>query len=115
LPELSFIYGKETLLFLNAELKWEFSKKEKRVKRLYKQLVLGFILILVIPALDHRLGWSHVPVYIVILGDILLIVGYYLVFLVLKVNSFASITIEVATDQKVISTGPYGMVRHPCI
>jgi len=75
--------------------------------------VLGAISIAVILALDKRFGWSHVPLYIVILGAILLIIGYYLVFLVFKVNSFASITVELATDQKVISTGPYGVVRHP--
>jgi protein-S-isoprenylcysteine O-methyltransferase Ste14 len=88
-------------------------EKEKGEKIVQIIAVLGSILIAVIPALDYHFGWSHVPLYIVILGAILLIIGYYLVFLVFKVNSFASTTIEVATDQKVISTGPYGEVRHP--
>ncbi|HZY25268.1 MAG TPA: isoprenylcysteine carboxylmethyltransferase family protein [Bacteroidales bacterium] len=88
-------------------------EKEKGEKIVQIIAVLGSILIAVIPALDYCFGWSHVPLYIVILGAILLIIGYYLVFLVFKVNSFASTTIEVATDQKVISTGPYGVVRHP--
>jgi protein-S-isoprenylcysteine O-methyltransferase Ste14 len=88
-------------------------EKEKGEKIVQIIAVLGSILIAVIPALDYRFGWSHVPLYIVILGAILLIIGYYIVFLTFKVNSFASTTIEVATDQKVISTGLYGIVRHP--
>jgi protein-S-isoprenylcysteine O-methyltransferase Ste14 len=41
------------------------------------------------------------------------IAGLYLYFLVLKENTFASATIEITTDQKVITTGPYSLVRHP--
>jgi protein-S-isoprenylcysteine O-methyltransferase Ste14 len=88
-------------------------EKEKGEKIVQIIAVLGSISILLIPALDHRFGWSHAPLYIVVLGDILLIVGYYIVFLAFKVNSFASTTIEIATDQKVISTGVYSIVRHP--
>jgi protein-S-isoprenylcysteine O-methyltransferase Ste14 len=39
--------------------------------------------------------------------------GFYLIFLVFKENTFASSTIEIATGQRVISTGPYAVVRHP--
>src|SRR5262249_1769536 len=74
---------------------------------------LGFIGLLVVPALDHRFGWSAVPLPIVILGDVLVVIGFYLVFLVYKENTYTSATIEVAEDQKVISTGPYALVRHP--
>jgi len=49
----------------------------------------------------------------VIVGDILVMLGYFIIFLVLKENSFAAATIEVAPDQKVISTGPYAIIRHP--
>jgi protein-S-isoprenylcysteine O-methyltransferase Ste14 len=74
---------------------------------------VGFIGLLVVPALDHRFGWSAVPLAIVILGNILVLVGLYLVFLVYKENTYTSATIEVAQNQKVISTGPYALVRHP--
>jgi protein-S-isoprenylcysteine O-methyltransferase Ste14 len=74
---------------------------------------LGFIAVLVVPALDHRFGWSTVPVWGVVLGDILVAIGFYLIFLVYRANTFTSATIEVAADQKVISTGPYAIVRHP--
>ncbi len=88
-------------------------EKEKTQKIIQVFASLLFILILVIPSLDHRFGWSHVPVYIIIVGDILVVLGFYIVFLVFRENTFASATIEITTDQKVISTGPYGVVRHP--
>jgi protein-S-isoprenylcysteine O-methyltransferase Ste14 len=88
-------------------------EKEKTQKFIQGFAYIGFILILVIPALDHRFSWSNVPYFIVILGDILVIAGLYLYFLVLKENTFASTTIEITTDQKVITTGPYSLVRHP--
>ena len=74
---------------------------------------IGFIALLVVPALDYRFAWSTVPLPGVLVGDALVAVGFYLIFLVYRENTFTSATIEVATDQKVISTGPYAIVRHP--
>lgn len=74
---------------------------------------IGFIGLLVVPALDHRFGWSMVPLPVVTGGDALVTIGFYLIFLVYRENTFTSATIEVAEDQKVISTGPYALVRHP--
>jgi protein-S-isoprenylcysteine O-methyltransferase Ste14 len=74
---------------------------------------VAFIALFVVSALDHRFGWSTVPPYLVALGDVLIVLGFYLVFLVFKENSFASGTIEIGADQCVISTGPYALVRHP--
>ena len=74
---------------------------------------LGFIALLVVPALDHRFGWSAVPVWGVVLGEALVAIGFYFIFLVYRENSFTAATIEVATGQKVIATGPYAVVRHP--
>jgi protein-S-isoprenylcysteine O-methyltransferase Ste14 len=72
-----------------------------------------FIAIFVVSVLDHRFGWSTVPPSLTALGDLLIVIGFYLVFLVFKENSFASGTIEVGAEQKVIATGPYALVRHP--
>jgi protein-S-isoprenylcysteine O-methyltransferase Ste14 len=74
---------------------------------------LGFIALLVVPALDYRYGWSAVPTWGVLFGDMMVAVGFYFIFLVYKVNTFTSATIEIAEDQRVISTGPYVIVRHP--
>jgi len=51
--------------------------------------------------------------FIIVLGDILVVLGYFFIFLVLKENSFAASTIKLSPGQKVISTGPYSKVRHP--
>jgi protein-S-isoprenylcysteine O-methyltransferase Ste14 len=74
---------------------------------------LGFIALLVVPALDHRFGWTAVPVWVVGLGDALVAIGFYFIFLVYRENSFTAATIEVAAGQTVITTGPYAIVRHP--
>ncbi len=74
---------------------------------------IGFISLLIVPGLDYRFKWSTVPTYIVIAGDALTVVGFYIVFLVYKENSFASATVKVVKGQKVITTGPYAIVRHP--
>jgi len=73
----------------------------------------AFLALLAVPALDHRLGWSHVPLPVVVAGDVLVGVGFLAVFLVFRKNSYASAVIEVGAEQKVIDTGPYALVRHP--
>lgn len=74
---------------------------------------VAFIALFAVSALDHRFAWSSMPPYLTALGDILIVLGFYLVFLVFKENTFASGTIEVGAEQKVIATGPYALVRHP--
>jgi protein-S-isoprenylcysteine O-methyltransferase Ste14 len=74
---------------------------------------IGFAALLVVPALDHRFGWSTVPLGVVVAGYVLVAVGFYLITRVYRENPFTSATIEVAENQKVISTGPYAIVRHP--
>lgn len=73
----------------------------------------GFIALLVVPALDFRFGWSAIPLTGVILGNVLFVVGFGFIGRVYRENTFTSATIEVAKEQRVISTGPYAIVRHP--
>ena len=88
--------------------------EQERIQNIIQALAgLAFIAIFIVSALDHRFGWSTVPAYVTALGDVLVIFGFYLVFLVFKENTFASGTIEVVAEQGVISTGPYALVRHP--
>jgi protein-S-isoprenylcysteine O-methyltransferase Ste14 len=89
------------------------AEKEQRQKLIMLFMSLGFLALLVVPALDHRLQWSHVPRSGVILGDVFFVVGWLIIFFVFRENSFTSATIEVANGQNVISTGPYAIVRHP--
>lgn len=73
----------------------------------------AFMAMVVLSALDHRLGWSSVSPYAVFAGDSLVAIGFIIVFRVFRENSYTSGTIEVAAEQKVVSTGPYALVRHP--
>jgi protein-S-isoprenylcysteine O-methyltransferase Ste14 len=74
---------------------------------------LGFIATLVVSGLDHRFGWSQVSTACVIGGDALIVIGYVIIFFVFRANTFASSTIGVEKEQRVISSGPYAVVRHP--
>jgi protein-S-isoprenylcysteine O-methyltransferase Ste14 len=74
---------------------------------------IGFIALLVVSAFDRRFEWSAMPGVCVISADVLIAIGFYLIFLVYRENTFTSATIEIAENQKVISTGPYTIVRHP--
>ncbi len=84
-----------------------------RQKLIQAAATVAFIALIVVPALDHRFGWSPVPLPITVLGDSLVALGFLLVFLVFRENSFASALIETASGQRVIETGPYALVRHP--
>lgn len=75
--------------------------------------IVAVVAVLVLSALDHRFGWSNVPIPVVALGNILVAVGLGLAQLVVIQNNFAAATITVEADQKVVSTGLYGLVRHP--
>lgn len=74
---------------------------------------IGFIGLLVVPGLDVRYHWSAVPTWAVVLGDVLFVVGFGFVGRVYRENTFGAATIQVAKGQRVISTGPYAVVRHP--
>ena len=89
------------------------AEKEKRQKLV--QLLASFVFMgtLILPSLDHRFSLSTVPLTVVAAGDLLMALGFLIVFLVFKENTFTAATIAVTPDQKVVSTGPYAVVRHP--
>lgn len=89
------------------------AEKETTQKIIMLFASIGFIELLLVPALDYRFRWSRVPPAIAIAGDILVAFGFYFIFLVYRENTYTSATIEVAENQTVVSTGPYGLVRHP--
>jgi protein-S-isoprenylcysteine O-methyltransferase Ste14 len=89
------------------------SETERSQKVIHSLVNLAFLAAEVVPALDHRLGWSSVPIYFVVTGDGLVALGMLIIFFVFRENTFTASTIQVAEDQKVISTGVYALVRHP--
>jgi len=90
-----------------------FAEKEPAQRIIMFLTSVGFIALLVEPAFDRRFGWSDLPAYFVVAGDLLILFGWLGIYFVFRENSFASATIESAADQRVISTGPYAWVRHP--
>jgi protein-S-isoprenylcysteine O-methyltransferase Ste14 len=89
------------------------AENEKRQKLIQLLASLLFIASMILPSLDHRFSWSTVPLPVVVAGDVLTGVGFLIVFIVFKENTFTAATIAVALGQKVVSTGPYAVVRHP--
>jgi protein-S-isoprenylcysteine O-methyltransferase Ste14 len=89
------------------------AEKERSQKIIQSITATGFIAMLVVPALDHRFGWSPVPTYVSLAGDALVALGFLITFFVYRENTFASATIEIAPEQRVISTGLYARLRHP--
>ncbi len=86
----------------------------QRTQQILQSLAsLFFIGLFIVPGLDYRFGWSYVPPIISLLADALVALGLFFVFLVFRENSYTRGTIEVSAEQKVISTGPYAIVRHP--
>ena len=104
------------LMLFNPELlRKRLQAKEKQAEQKSVVLYSGlmFICIFVIAGLDFRYGWSHMPSWLIVAGCLMLIVSYVGFGEVLRENAFLSRTIEVQQGQQVVSTGLYGIVRHP--
>jgi protein-S-isoprenylcysteine O-methyltransferase Ste14 len=90
-----------------------FKEKEKKQKKIVRLFRLPFILGFLIPGFDHRFNWSEISPALVIIANFMVFLGYLWVFLVFRENTYTSRIVEVEEGQKVISTGPYSIVRHP--
>jgi protein-S-isoprenylcysteine O-methyltransferase Ste14 len=90
-----------------------FAEGERSQKIIMTITSIGFIALLVVPGFDRRFGWSEMPDAVAIIGDMLLLAGWLGILAVFRANSYAAATIQVASGQKVVSTGPYAIVRHP--
>jgi protein-S-isoprenylcysteine O-methyltransferase Ste14 len=109
---ITVIYlGKNDPALLERRLRHkEKVEKQKKIVQFFRlPSILGFL----IPGFDYRFNWSEVPFTLVIVANIMVFLGYLWVFLVFKENSYTSRIVEVEKGQKVISTGPYSIVRHP--
>ena len=88
-------------------------EKEKTQQGVIALSGLMFPIGFVLSALDFRFGWSSVPLWLVIVASVLFLVGYGMYAEVMRENAYLSRTVEVQENQTVISTGLYGIVRHP--
>lgn len=89
------------------------AERQARQRVIQSMAALAFIASFVVPGLDQRFGWSTIPAAASIVADGVVVLGFWIVFRVFRVNTFTAATINVAQEQQVISTGPYGVVRHP--
>jgi protein-S-isoprenylcysteine O-methyltransferase Ste14 len=99
---------------LKRRMKAGPTNETRRVQRIV--IAVCFLLIpamLVIAGLDHRFGWSTVPVPVVLIGDVMVAAGLVLAQFVVIQNSYAAATITVEHEQPLVDTGLYGQVRHP--
>jgi protein-S-isoprenylcysteine O-methyltransferase Ste14 len=96
-------------------LKRRLRMRERQKTQKLIQTVLWpiFLLAYIIPGFDYRLHWSNVPLTIVIISEVLVLLSYLFIGQVFRTNSYASRIVEVEKGQKVITTGPYAIVRHP--
>jgi protein-S-isoprenylcysteine O-methyltransferase Ste14 len=76
-------------------------------------IMASVIAVSVVSAFDHRFGWSSVPTALVVIGNVLVAVGIAMAYVVIVQNNYAAATITVEAGQEVVSTGLYGIVRHP--
>jgi protein-S-isoprenylcysteine O-methyltransferase Ste14 len=95
------------------ERRMRLKEKEPAQKLILTVAFFCFMFAFLLPGFDQRFGWSRVPAVVVIVADILVLLGYGIVFLVFRENHYASRIIEVEPGQKVISSGPYALIRHP--
>lgn len=91
----------------------KMKEKEKTQKSIIKWSLPLFLLYLLLPSIDYRFGWSEMPAEWSIAALAAMLLSYFMILLVFKENEYAARTVEVEKGQKVISTGPYALVRHP--
>ena len=89
--------------------------KEKQAAQKGVQSLSGLVFIagFVLAGLDFRFGWSDVPLPAVIAASVIFLVGYGLYAEVMRENAYLSRTVKVEEGQTVVSTGLYGIIRHP--
>ena len=94
------------------------SRLDAKEKQTDQQLVLKlsglmFVCGFIVAGLDYRFGWLEVPMIVSVVFAVVFLLGYLMYAEVLRENAYLSRTIKVQEGQKVISTGLYGVVRHP--
>jgi len=94
-----------------AEKRLKRNESEKPQRVVMVPLVSSAILALVVAGLDNRFHWSFVP--FLILATLFVIVGFVMLFFVMRQNSYGSRIIEIQEGQKIIDSGMHSVIRHP--
>lgn len=110
-----FIMGVALLIWAPEILSRRLRSKEERVKQKGVVALSGilFVASFILAGLDFRFGWSEVPGWVVWTAGSIFLLSYGMYAEVMRENEWLSRSIEVMEGQKVVSTGLYGVVRHP--
>jgi protein-S-isoprenylcysteine O-methyltransferase Ste14 len=95
------------------ERRMKAREERTRQKGIVRLWTLTWLVMFVLPGLDHRFGWSSVPTWLVICSALLTLASYLFVIRVMLENRYASRTIGVEEGQELVTTGLYAIVRHP--
>ena len=110
-----FVFG--IVLYIKSPALLEKRLNNKESSNGQKNVILlsglEFIACFIIAGLDYRFGWSKLPSWVIITACIIFVASYGLYIEVTRENEYLSRTVEVQEGQKVVSTGLYGIVRHP--
>jgi protein-S-isoprenylcysteine O-methyltransferase Ste14 len=112
LPILFYVLTHPALLRRRARI-GPVAEPEPRQRIIVSLLLLCVAALGAVSRLDYDFGWSNVPLFVVLLGDLLVASGLILIWLVFRANPFAAAAVTVEPEQSVISSGPYTLVRHP--
>ncbi len=110
----SVYFLQKSPMFMKTRLRvGPWAEKETSQKIIQTFSAIFFFSLLVVSGLDHRFYWSSVPPLLTVFGDIIILIGFWIVFLTFQTNSFASAIIERQQTQQVVATGIYSKIRHP--
>ena len=89
--------------------------KEERSKQKGVVALSGllFLACFILAGLDFRFRWSEIPNWVTWTASSIFVLSYGIYAEVMRENEWLSRSIEVAEGQKVVSTGLYGIIRHP--
>ena len=109
------IMGVVMMISARDLLRKRLDAKEKQAAQKGVQSLSGLVFIagFVLAGLDFRFGWSDVSLPVVITASVIFLVGYGFYAEVMRENAYLSRTVKVEEGQTVVSTGLYGIVRHP--
>ena len=88
-------------------------EKQSEQKDVISYSGIMFLAAFTFAGLNHHFGWTGIPGWLVWAAVVLFLLAYCLFGEVLRENRYLSRTVEVREDQEVVSTGLYGIVRHP--
>lgn len=109
------IMGVALLIWAPETLSRRLRSKEERVKQKGVVALSGllFIVSFILAGLDFKCGWSEIPSWLIWTASSIFLLSYGMYAEVMRENEWLSRSIEVMEGQKVVSTGLYGIVRHP--